>query len=185
MKKIRMRTLLGALAVGTIVPATALAAFDMFLKLDNIPGESLSKAHSKEIEIQAWSWGMDRPGVTGMTGAAITSTLGRPCFSELALTKRLDSASPKLMGALTSGTVIAKARLTLTKAGSEIPVDYFTIDMASVLVSSMQEAGSSGEDVSMENLSLRFASATATYTPVDPLGKAGTPIPVVIKTPPC
>ena len=37
------------------------AAFDMFLKVDGIDGESLLKGHEKEIDVLAWSWGVSTP----------------------------------------------------------------------------------------------------------------------------
>ena len=34
-----------------------MAAFDYFLKLDGIPGESTDAKHKGEIDVLSWSWG--------------------------------------------------------------------------------------------------------------------------------
>lgn len=183
-KSSRLRTLFAAIAAASLIPATAVAATDQYLKIDTIAGESTSETHPNEIEIQAWSWGMDRPS-TG-TATTLAMSLGRPCVSELSMTKFVDKASPKLMGALVGGTVLAKVKLSITQAGGlAAPVDFFTIDMTSVYVTSLQESGSSGGDRPIESFALKFAAATVTYTPISQLGKPGTPVPVILKTPPC
>lgn len=35
---------------------------DMFLRLDDIKGESIDSVHKDEIEILAWNWSMLQPG---------------------------------------------------------------------------------------------------------------------------
>ena len=34
-----------------------MAAFDYFLRLDGIPGESVDAKHKGEIDVLSWSWG--------------------------------------------------------------------------------------------------------------------------------
>ena len=38
-----------------------MAAFDYFLKLDGIPGESVDAKHKGEIDVLSWSWGESQP----------------------------------------------------------------------------------------------------------------------------
>lgn len=179
----RMRTLLATIASAAVIPA-AQAASDLFLKIDTIPGESTAETHPGEIEILAWSWGMDRPSTAMTTSLALS--LGRPCVSEISMSKFVDKASPKLMGALIGGTVLSRVKLSVSQTGGlAAPVDYFTIDMSNAYVTSLQESGSAGGDRPVENFALKFAQATVTYTPISSLGKGGTPVPVLLKTPPC
>ena len=158
------------------LPLPAEAAVDVFLKLDGIPGEVVAKGHENEIEVFSWSWGMARTSVVSMGRTAA----GKPCVSELHLMKAMDKATPLLMANLMSGMVIPKGKLTLRKAG-EPPLDFMVIEMSQVLVSSVQESGSSGGDLPMESISLNFASAKATYTPQKADGTGGTPIPANIQ----
>jgi type VI protein secretion system component Hcp len=37
-------------------------AVDMFLKIDGVKGESKDQAHTQEIDVFSWSWGMSNSG---------------------------------------------------------------------------------------------------------------------------
>ena len=50
-------------------------AFDAFLKIDGIDGESLDKNHKDEIEIDSYSWGVAN---TGCFGTAAGEERARP-----------------------------------------------------------------------------------------------------------
>ena len=85
------------------------------------------------------------------------------CAQPLSITKIVDSATAPLLAKAASGAVIAKARLTVRKAG-ERPLEYLLIDLSDVRVASESTGGSGGEDRVTENVSLSFAGATVTYT---------------------
>jgi type VI protein secretion system component Hcp len=44
-------------------------ALDMFLNIKGAAGESRNKAHGKEIDVLAWSWGVSNNGSTHVGGA--------------------------------------------------------------------------------------------------------------------
>jgi len=160
------------------LPLPAEAAVDAFLKLDGIPGEVIAKGHENEIEVFSWSFGIARTSVVSMGRA----TASKPCVSDIHVMKMMDKATPLLMANLMSGMVIPKGKLTLRKAGGDASsMDFMVIEMSQVLVSSVQESGSSGGDMPMESISLNFASAKATYTPQRADGTPGTPIPANIQ----
>ena len=168
--------LVPAFAAACALPAAADAAVDVFLKIEGIPGEST--AQKGEIEVLSWSWGMAQ--VANQSGSARMPSKG--CITELNLMKNVDKATPKLMGALVSGTVLKNAKLSLRKAGEQ-QLEFFTIEMETVLVSSLQESGSS--EMPSESLALRFAKATVTYTGQKPDGTIGDKTPVTIQVPNC
>ncbi len=43
-------------------------AFDMFLKMDGIPGESTDVGHKDEIDIVSYAWGESQPAVPSGAG---------------------------------------------------------------------------------------------------------------------
>ena len=68
---------------------------DMFIKFTpELKGESKDKAHGKEIDVLAWSWGMSQSG-TMHTGGGGGS--GKVNVQDLSLTKYVDKSSPELM----------------------------------------------------------------------------------------
>ena len=174
-----VRRLVAATVVACVVPAASFAAVDAFLKIDGIPGDVATKGHEKEIEVLSWSWGMDR--AASNAGAGMVA--GRPCVTELNVTKLMDSSSTKLMGAVVSGQNLGKAKLTLVKVSTEQPAGFFTLEMSNVQASSFQVSGSS--ELPTEAVALRFQTSTATFTPQRPDGSTGTPVPVAIKAGTC
>ncbi|WP_399679150.1 Hcp family type VI secretion system effector [Xenophilus sp.] len=136
-------------------------AVDMFIKIDDIEGESADKTHGKEIDVLAWSWGMSQSGTThtGTGGGA-----GKVNVQDLSFTKYIDSASHALQLACYGGKHIPKAVLVVRKAG-ENPLEYIKITMEELIVTSVSTGGSGGEDRLTENVTLNFAKVKFEYDP--------------------
>ncbi len=135
-------------------------AIEYFLKLDGLPGESLSSKHPNEIELESWSWGASNP--TTVSGSGLSA--GKVSMSDLSITKPVDKCSAKLLDMVCSGKHIASAILTCSKStGDKNPADYITIKMEEVYISSMQSSGSRGSDIGYESLSLAFAKVEYDY----------------------
>jgi type VI secretion system secreted protein Hcp len=145
-------------------------AVDMFLKLDGINGESGDSKHKNEIDLLAWSWGQANSGTfhQGSGGGA-----GKASFHDLSVTKFVDKASPDLYSACASGKHIASGTLVVRKAGGENPVEYMTITLDQILVSSVSTGGTQGEERLTENISLNFAKIKVEYKTQDSGGKSG------------
>lgn len=46
-------------------------AVDIFIKIGDIKGESMDKAHKDEIDVLNWSWGMSQSGICTWGAAAV------------------------------------------------------------------------------------------------------------------
>lgn len=136
-------------------------AVDMFLKLDDVKGESRDDKHKDAIDVLAWSWGMNQSGTTHMGGGG---GAGKVSVQDLSITKYLDKASPNLMQGNCTGKHYKQALLTVRKAGDK-PLEYLKITMKEVLVASISTGGSGGEDRLTENITLNFAEFKVEYTP--------------------
>jgi type VI secretion system secreted protein Hcp len=134
-------------------------AGDMFLLLDGIKGESADDKHKEEIDILSFSWGLAQFG-SGHSGTG--SGTGKVDVSDIQVMKTLDKASPTLQLACANGKHIAKGKITLRKAG-ENPLEYLTIDMESILVSSYQVGGSNGAGLPTETIGLNFVKVKTEY----------------------
>ena len=144
-------------------------AVDMFLKLDGIKGESVDSKHKDEIAVLAWSWGMSNSGSAHLGGGAGS---GKVNVQDLSLTKYIDVSTPDLMLSCCNGKHIAKAQLTVRKAG-ETALEYMIIKFEDLLVASLSTGGSGGEDRLTENVTLNFAKVNVEYTQQDQKGGAG------------
>jgi len=157
-------------------------AVDMFLKLGDLVGDSVDavkappskKEHKGEIDVLAWSWGQSQSASThfGSGGGS-----GKVNVQDLSITKRIDKSSPNLVKFCCTGKHFPEATLTVRKAGTENPVEYYVIKMKDIIISSVQSGGSGGADQLTEQLSLNFAEFEVIFTEQDKEGKATTSIP--------
>jgi type VI secretion system secreted protein Hcp len=148
-------------------------AVDMFLNLDGVKGESKDKAHTQEIDILGWSWGMSNSGSAHVGGGAGS---GKVSVQDLSVTKYLDSSSAPLMLSCCNGEHFDSAVLTVRKAG-EKPLEYLTIKLQEVLITSVATGASGGDDRLTENVTLNFAKVKVEYLPQEAKGGKGNMIP--------
>ncbi|HVV02067.1 MAG TPA: type VI secretion system tube protein Hcp [Verrucomicrobiae bacterium] len=143
------------------------AGTDMFLKLENLQGESRDYAHSNEVDVLSWSWNLSKTPPSGGSGNTNIASFGR-----VSLVKFIDSASPGILQACGNGKALGDALLTLRSA-SPHPRVYCTYSLTNVTVTSEATGGSGGEDRLTETVGLDFAGMTISYTPVlNPLYQA-------------
>jgi type VI secretion system secreted protein Hcp len=129
-------------------------AFDAFLKIDGIDGESTAKKHEGEIEVLSFSWNISNTS-TGSTGGG--GGAGKAVPSDFNIVKHIDKASPALIVAVCSGEHIRDATFTVEqpragKAGEA----FLKIKLTDVLISSYQTGGG-GNDLPTDQVSLNFA----------------------------
>ena len=144
-------------------------AVDMFIKIGKLEGESKDTKHGKEIDVLAWSWGASNSGsahVGGGMGA------GKVNVQDLSFTKYIDKSSPDLMLACCNGEHYPEAKLVVRKAGKD-PLEYLTITLKEVIVTSVSTGGSGGEDRLTENVTLNFAKVQLNYIEQTATGAPG------------
>jgi type VI secretion system secreted protein Hcp len=133
-------------------------AFDAFLKIDGIDGESQDKDHKGEIEIESFSWGVTNTGSAGGGGGGGS---GKAVAQDFHFTTSISKASPNLMLACATGRHLQRATLTCRKAGFE----FMKIKLDDVLVSSYQTGGDAQqEDRPVDQFSLNFVKIDFLYT---------------------
>jgi type VI secretion system secreted protein Hcp len=161
------RTLLflAVLVLGTT--AKSYAAFDMFIKIGDLKGESRDKTHASESDVFSWSWGMSKPAPVGGGGA------GKVWISNLNLQKSLDTSSPGLMTACAKGEHFDRAILTI-RTVSDKPIEFYRIVLEEVVVTSVSTGGADGQDRLIESVSLAFQRVGVQYFSITRLGDLGT-----------
>ena len=147
-------------------------AFDAFLKLDGVPGESVDDKHKGEIEILSFSWGVSNPGSFAFGGGG---GAGKATFSDVTFESATQSSSPLLAAFTANGKHIASALLTLRKAGQQ-RTEFVKITMSPVIVSSYNQAGFGNGDRPFDTFALTWSEIEFDYFPQAADGSAGTPI---------
>lgn len=145
---------------------------DMFIKLNDVPGESQDSKHPNEIDLVSWQWGMSQGNNMGGTGAGLTGS--KVSINTLNFIHMLDKASPVLMRMCSTGTHIKEANLVMRQAGGD-QLEYLKIKLEEVLVSDLSL--SAGGERPTESVTLAFAKVKVDYFPQKVDGKLDAAIP--------
>lgn len=133
-------------------------ASDIFLHLDNTPGESRSSRHADWIEVHSISYGVNTPPAS------------RANFFPLVVVKNLDSSSPKLFYHCATGRVLSNAVLEVVRSDTT-RIRYLQLKLAQVIVSGV-DLSAGAPEIPIETVSLNFAKVQWTYTEIGADGKA-------------
>jgi type VI secretion system secreted protein Hcp len=137
-------------------------AFDTFVKIEGIAGESTDDKHKDWIELLSFSHGMSQP-VSGSASTAGGASAERVDIQDFVITKILDKASPKLYEHCCSGKHVPSVVVEMCRAGGD-KMKYMEIKMEDVLISSASPSGASGGDFPSESISFNFGKIKWTYT---------------------
>ena len=144
-----------------------MAAFDYFLKIDGIDGESSDAQHKGEIDLEAWSWGETQPHPTGGGAGA-----GKVTMADFSFTTKLTKASPKLFLACAEGSHIKAAWLTARRAAGKA-ADYFLKWTFSDLLVSSYQTGAAAGNAPVDQVSFNFSKIEVEYKEQRPDGSFG------------
>jgi len=134
-------------------------AFDAFLRIDGIPGESQDSNHKDWIEILSYHHGLVQPASKTASSAG-GATAERVNFGDLSVTKLVDLSSPLIFQAGCTGKHIKEVIIEVCRAGGN-KEKYLEIKMEQVLVSSY--AHESGSDFPFEAISFNPGKFSMTY----------------------
>jgi type VI secretion system secreted protein Hcp len=139
-------------------------AFDTFLFLEGINGESTAKIDnpplpSKAFEIYSWSFGASNPSTVGSGKGGLSA--GKVSVSSFNVMKKTEDASPQLFLNCCTGQHIAKGSIIMRKAAGKDnkQMTFLQYDFTELMVDSIQWSGSQGgDDTPMESISFAFAT---------------------------
>jgi type VI secretion system secreted protein Hcp len=168
-----------------VMPNSAWAAYDAFLQIEGIPGESMDQWHKDQIDILGWSFGTSvpsgsKPVASGSAGGKaakrdLKSAMVRAAEREFRFTMKVNRASPKLFLAYAGGQQINEVTLSIRKAGAGKGEDYLIITLGNVLVSSFHTTGNAAntDDKPIDDITLNFDKIKFEYKQIKPNGKLG------------
>jgi len=129
-------------------------AFDAFLKLTDIKGESQDTKYGSGqwIDILSFTYGVTQGGSASSQGGL---TAGKANFQDFTFTQKVHIGSPELFIRACNGKTIDEAHFVARKAGGDNPEVFLQIKMKNVLVTSVTTQGAGGPDeIPTETISL-------------------------------
>lgn len=123
----------------------------MFLRIEDIPGESTDEAHKGEIDIH----GIELGRTVRIFRAPNGREAGHVLVKDFSFTKWVDKASPLLEKAAVSAEVFPAATLSIRKEGDR-QAECLRIKMEKVRVTSYQTAGTDNTPIPTEEVTFNF-----------------------------
>ena len=148
-------------------------AYDAFLKLDGMDGESTDDKYKGYVEVASFSMGITHLTTVGSATGGAGS--GRASLGELQISKTVDKSSAVLFQKCATGEHFPKGKLVVRKAGGT-QMEYLVYAMEIVFVTSVHFSSASGEENANESVSLAFGKVGFDYTPQLATGAPGAAI---------
>jgi type VI secretion system secreted protein Hcp len=133
---------------------------EMFLKIDDIPGESKRKGMENTIEIASFSWGAAQAG-SAQVGSGVTESGVR--MQDFNFIAPASKASPKLLLNCAVGKTLPTAEFICRKAVGDKQDVYIKYKFTNFVVSSYQMSGSDGAPT--DSFALNFEKIEVEYKP--------------------
>ena len=145
-------------------------AYDAFMKIDGVDGESTDKKHAKWIEVSGFNHEVAQPS----SGASATGgrTGGRAEFGPVSVEKTADKATPVLSQYCAMGEPIPKVEIEFCEAAGEKHT-FLKYTLNNVLVESVSVTGSGDMSKPEETVNFSYGDIKWEYTPIGHDGKPG------------
>ena len=143
-------------------------AYEMFLRIDGIPGESTHETHKDWIEVLSYSHSVYLPS-SGSRSSGDTRTAERCDHQDFSVVKMLDKASPILALLCCNGQYIGEIRLELCQATGD-KNRYMEYRFSDVIITAIRpgSSGLSGGARPLEEVSFNYSQIEWSYTAYDP-----------------
>ena len=148
-------------------------AFDAFLKIEGIEGESSDKTHPGEIEIESFSWGVSNPTTIG--SATSGAGAGKAVPGDFVVVMPFSAASPQIFKKCVTGDHYQTAVMSMRKAGGSQRAagqDFLKYNFGTVFTTKIEWGGSSDEGPE-ESITFVYGSLQVQYQPQKPDGTLG------------
>jgi type VI secretion system secreted protein Hcp len=152
-------------------------AYDAFLQLKDIPGESTATGFEKSIALLSMQFSA-HANVTVNSGRGGMTT-SKVAVSEIIITKKTDVSSNKLFHACCLGTHIATGKVSFRKQTGHGQEAYLIYVFSDLVIASFSFSGTPGSnDAPHESASIAFSKVQIEYKTQNADGKlvSGTPV---------
>ena len=136
-------------------------AFDAFLKVDGIPGESSDDKHKEWIEIESFDLCAIQP-VSAVVSTAGGATAGRVEHKDFVVRKLIDKSTPKLFESCNNGKHLKEVTFELCRSGGD-KQKYLEIKMEQVLISKFNPSAWQGAEFPSEEVHFNYGKIKITY----------------------
>lgn len=145
-------------------------AFDSFLKLGGVTGDSKDSAHVGWLQLESFSFGAHNTGSAAVGGGMGT---GKVAMQDFSFTPNGDSGGPDLFTKCASGEHISEGILECQKSAGSSKLVFFKATFTDLLVSSFSTHGGNGQEIPANNVTFNFAKIKLEATAQNEDGSKG------------
>ena len=135
-------------------------AFDAFVSIDGIQGESADSKQTGRIEALSYKAGASQK-VSTTASSAGGATAERADIAPFTFTKQVDSSSPKIFQACAAGVHFDRITISLYRAGGGDKVKFMEYELSNCIICDVNITG--GGDFPIESVSISFGKILLTY----------------------
>jgi type VI secretion system secreted protein Hcp len=139
-------------------------AYDSFVKIDGIPGESSDDKHKDWIEILSFAHEIKQPAQATKSSSG-GATAERVDHEDFRITKYMDKSSPKLYEFCCTGKHVKSVVIEMCRAGGD-KLRYMEVKLEDVIVSSVRPGGGTQDAAGFpaEDVTFNYGKIKWTYT---------------------
>ncbi len=137
-------------------------AFDAFIQIAGIDGESTDDKHADWIEVTTFRTGLTQT-VSSTASSAGGASAERADFQDFSFSKQIDKASPKLALACADGTHIDTIMVELCRSGTD-KIKFMEYKLTNCIISGVTTNGNDGGELPTENVNINFGKVEWSYT---------------------
>jgi type VI secretion system secreted protein Hcp len=135
-------------------------AFDAFIKIDDIEGESTDDKHQGWIEVLDCGVGIKQK-ISRTASSAGGASAERADFHDFNVTKQIDKSSPELALACANGTHIDNIMIEFCRAGTD-KVKFMGYKLTNCIISEVSMAAAA--DFPIETVNINYGKIEWCYT---------------------
>jgi type VI secretion system secreted protein Hcp len=142
-------------------------AFDCFMKIEGMPGESTDSKYQSWQQLDSYSFGVVQPS-SGSQSTGGARTVARASHQNFSVVKDMDKATPKLVDFCNKGNHIKEIKIEVCRQVGNEKQKYLEFTLSDVLVTSVTPLGSLGEGaLPKESVSFDCGKFQMKYTELD------------------
>jgi type VI secretion system secreted protein Hcp len=137
-------------------------AFDAFMKIASIPGESGDESHANWIELESFQWGISNGAVMGSQPTTDRRTVG----TGMTFCKSVDVATPLMVHACNQGTLLPEVKIEVCRATKD-KQNYMENTLKTAFITWFETAAKASRDLPVDRVEIVMDSFKLEYIQTD------------------
>jgi type VI secretion system Hcp family effector len=137
-------------------------AFDAFMKIASIPGESADQKHPNWIELESFQWGISNGAIMGSQPTKERRTVG----TAMSFCKSVDAATPLMVQACSESTLLPEVKIEVCRATKD-KQKYMEYTLKNAFITRFETEAQASGDLPVDRVEIVMESFRLEYIQTD------------------